>query len=260
MPRHWRLGVPERIAADGEVLLPLDEAALRSAAARCGPRASRRSPSASCTASPIRRMSAAPARSSREELPGLAVSLSCEVAPEIREYERASTTIANAYVLPVMSATSAGWSRAARGGPRRAALLMMSARRHHHRRDRAALPGPPGGMRPGRRRASGARRRGGERHRPTPSPSTWAARRRSCLIDDGRPCSAPAVRGGARPSLPQGQRPADAHPGDRDGRDRRRRRLDRPARRARPHHRSGRTPPAPCRDRPATAAAARRRR
>src|SRR5881409_2246140 len=27
VPRHWRLGVPERIAADGEVLLPLDEAA-----------------------------------------------------------------------------------------------------------------------------------------------------------------------------------------------------------------------------------------
>ncbi|MDP1748736.1 MAG: hydantoinase/oxoprolinase family protein, partial [Reyranella sp.] len=38
-----------------------------------------------------------------EELPGVAISLSCEVCPEIREYERTSTTIANAYVLPRMA-------------------------------------------------------------------------------------------------------------------------------------------------------------
>ncbi|MDB5374309.1 MAG: N-methylhydantoinase, partial [Belnapia sp.] len=38
-----------------------------------------------------------------EALPGVAISLSCEVAPEIREYERASTTIANAYVQPLMA-------------------------------------------------------------------------------------------------------------------------------------------------------------
>jgi N-methylhydantoinase A len=31
----------------------------------------------------------------------VAVSLSCVVAPEIREYERTSTTVANAYVQPV---------------------------------------------------------------------------------------------------------------------------------------------------------------
>ncbi|MXN17888.1 hydantoinase/oxoprolinase family protein [Pseudooceanicola sp. GBMRC 2024] len=34
--------------------------------------------------------------------PGLYVSLSCEVCPEIREYERTSTTVANAYVKPLM--------------------------------------------------------------------------------------------------------------------------------------------------------------
>ena len=37
----------------------------------------------------------------RGEFPHIAVSLSCEVQPEIREYERASTTAANAYVQPV---------------------------------------------------------------------------------------------------------------------------------------------------------------
>jgi N-methylhydantoinase A/oxoprolinase/acetone carboxylase beta subunit len=36
-----------------------------------------------------------------EHMPEVAVSLSCEVAPEIREYERTSTTVANAYVQPV---------------------------------------------------------------------------------------------------------------------------------------------------------------
>ena len=48
-----------------------------------------------------------------------------------------------------------------------------------------------------------------------------------CLIDKAQPQTARALRGGARLPLSQGQRPAAAHSGDRDGRDRRRRRLDR---------------------------------
>ncbi len=36
-----------------------------------------------------------------EHLPQVSVALSCEVAPEIREYERMSTTVANAYVQPL---------------------------------------------------------------------------------------------------------------------------------------------------------------
>lgn len=39
-----------------------------------------------------------------EALPDVALSLSSQVCPEIREYERFSTTCANAYVLPLMSA------------------------------------------------------------------------------------------------------------------------------------------------------------
>ena len=38
----------------------------------------------------------------RARLPAISISLSCEVCPEIREYERTSTTIANAYVQPLM--------------------------------------------------------------------------------------------------------------------------------------------------------------
>ena len=36
------------------------------------------------------------------KLPGVSVSLSSEVFPEIKEYERVSTTVVNAYVRPVV--------------------------------------------------------------------------------------------------------------------------------------------------------------
>src|SRR5207245_1418762 len=39
----------------------------------------------------------------RERLPGCFVSLSAEVSPEFREYERLSTTVANAYLGPLVS-------------------------------------------------------------------------------------------------------------------------------------------------------------
>ena len=39
----------------------------------------------------------------RSHLPQMSISLSSEVCPEVREYERASTTCANAYVRPIMA-------------------------------------------------------------------------------------------------------------------------------------------------------------
>ena len=48
-------------------------------------------------------MSGASPRSSSRKLPDVRVSLSCEVCPEVREYERFSTTCANAYVQPLMA-------------------------------------------------------------------------------------------------------------------------------------------------------------
>jgi N-methylhydantoinase A len=39
----------------------------------------------------------------RDKAPGLPCSVSCEVLPEIKEYERTSTTVVNAYVMPVVS-------------------------------------------------------------------------------------------------------------------------------------------------------------
>ncbi len=103
VPRDLRFGIPERVAADGAVLLPLDEAAVRAVAVELRQR--RIEAVAVCFLHSFtheaheRRAGAILA----EELPGVAISLSCEVCPEIREYERTSTTIANAYVLPRMA-------------------------------------------------------------------------------------------------------------------------------------------------------------
>ncbi len=44
----------------------------------------------------------------REAAPGVPLSLSCDVLPEMREYERAATTVANAYVSPVVSCSLQG--------------------------------------------------------------------------------------------------------------------------------------------------------
>ncbi|HYC66343.1 MAG TPA: hydantoinase/oxoprolinase family protein, partial [Reyranellaceae bacterium] len=100
--RDLRFGVPERVAADGAVLLVLDEAKLRATAKelkRLGIEAVAVCFLHSFTNETHERRAG---QILAEELPGIAVSLSCEVCPEIREYERASTTIANAYVLPKM--------------------------------------------------------------------------------------------------------------------------------------------------------------
>ena len=103
VPRDLRFGVPERVASDGVVLLALDEAAVRRVAAQL--KADKIEAVAVCFLHSFtneaheRRTGAILA----EELPGVAISLSCEVCPEIREYERTSTTIANAYVLPRMA-------------------------------------------------------------------------------------------------------------------------------------------------------------
>jgi N-methylhydantoinase A len=101
VPRRRRAEVAERILPDGSIRTPLDEAAAREAArmlAADGVQAV-----AVCLLHAFRN----PAHERRlaqiiaEEAPGLTLCLSSDVVPEIGEYERASTTICNAYVLPV---------------------------------------------------------------------------------------------------------------------------------------------------------------
>ena len=63
-----------------------------------------------------------------QQLPNVSVSLSCEVAPEIREYERMSTTVANAYVQPLTERYLAGLERQLHelGFERRLYLMLSS--------------------------------------------------------------------------------------------------------------------------------------
>lgn len=103
VPRELRFGVVERVDSRGNVLIPLPDDALASIIPIL------RSERIDAVAIGLMHSYVAPDHERRiaailkSELPGVMVSLSSEVSPEIREYERWSTTVANAYVQPLMS-------------------------------------------------------------------------------------------------------------------------------------------------------------
>ena len=101
VPRHWRREVAERLAPDGTVERPLDiDALLREAEALVADGVeSLAVVFLHAYANPAHERMAAEALARR--FPRLSVSLSSDIAPEIREYPRASTTVANAYVRPL---------------------------------------------------------------------------------------------------------------------------------------------------------------
>ncbi len=103
VPRAWRFTVPERLAADGSVLVELDRDAVR-AAARAMVADGIRSVAVCFLhsyANPAHEQAAAAILA--DAVPELLISLSSDVSPEMREWERFSTTAANAYVQPVMA-------------------------------------------------------------------------------------------------------------------------------------------------------------
>ncbi len=127
VPRRLRLPIRERIDAQGEVLVPLDESSVARAiealaaqqveAVAVGLLHSFTNPDHE------RRVGDAIAR----RLPQLAVTLSCEVSPEMREYERFSTACANAYLQPLIGRYVAKLDRdLVRAGFRCPLLLMTS--------------------------------------------------------------------------------------------------------------------------------------
>ena len=104
VPRPLRFTVAERLAADGQVLLPLDEAGVESAAQAM--RAAGVEAVAIGFLHAYRRADhemRARTIVARVMGPAVTVCLSSEVCPEMREYERFSTTCANAYVRPMMA-------------------------------------------------------------------------------------------------------------------------------------------------------------
>ncbi len=103
VPRTLRYTVPERVDAKGGVRLALDEGAVAALAKTL------KTEGVESIAVGFLHSYANPAHERRAAeilaaaLPGVRISLSCEVCPEVREYERFSTTCANAYVQPLMA-------------------------------------------------------------------------------------------------------------------------------------------------------------
>jgi N-methylhydantoinase A/oxoprolinase/acetone carboxylase beta subunit len=104
IPRDRRLGVKERLRADGGVEAALDEAAIPALLDRIA------ALGADCVAVSLLHAYANPVHERRlgallrAARPDLPVSLSCDISPEIREYERTSTTVLNALLMPVVKA------------------------------------------------------------------------------------------------------------------------------------------------------------
>ena len=101
-PRYLCFGVPERLDAQGNVLTPLDESTVRDVAAQL------RQEEVESIAVCFLHAYINPNHEKRtgeilrEILPDTIISLSSEVAPEFREYFRASTTVINASIIPVV--------------------------------------------------------------------------------------------------------------------------------------------------------------
>ncbi len=102
VPRRLRLEVRERIDRHGDVLAPLDEESVRSAAGLLAAHGVR--DVAICFLFSFRN----PAHEQRaaelvsESIPDARISLSSEIVPELREYERSSTTVLNAMATAAM--------------------------------------------------------------------------------------------------------------------------------------------------------------
>ena len=62
-----------------------------------------------------------------QKAPSLPCSISCEVLPEIKEYERSSTTVINAYVTPIVSSYLKALRKGLDGAGVRARLLLMQS-------------------------------------------------------------------------------------------------------------------------------------
>ena len=102
VPRHLRFEAQERVLHNGEVLAPLETGTLDDIIARV------KDANVDAVAVCLLHSYANPEHEQaigdaiRRELPDIPISLSHEILPEFKEYERMSTTTINAYVAPVM--------------------------------------------------------------------------------------------------------------------------------------------------------------
>ena len=125
VPRHLRLGIKERIASDGSVLIPLDENSVKEAVMKCKEEKVEAIAIGflHCYANDQHEKLAQSIAQSL--LPDIPISLSSQVSPEIREYDRLSTTVANAYILPLMQTYLKNLGESLKSTGYSAPLLMM---------------------------------------------------------------------------------------------------------------------------------------
>ncbi len=100
--RELRFELGERVAADGEVLLPLDEGEVHQIVAGLNAAEVEAVAVSFLHAYAFPEHEVQVGKWLEQYLPGVQVSLSSQVLPERREYERTATTAVNAYVQPVV--------------------------------------------------------------------------------------------------------------------------------------------------------------
>jgi N-methylhydantoinase A len=144
--RHDRIGIRGRIDADGTELVPIDVTELRTLAARVVGAEAIAVSLLHSYANPAHEEAVADALGSLADAP---LSLSSRVLPEFREFERTSTTVANAYVAPLV----AGYlDRLSRGSPASRIRVMgssggaLSLARAIEEPVHTVLSGPAGGV------------------------------------------------------------------------------------------------------------------
>ncbi len=150
--REHRFEITERIGADGEVITPLDESEIDALVEQL-----REIGAQACSVCLLFAYANAEHEQRigeilRERLPDVAVSLSSEVQPEFREFERFSTTLLNTYLQPVLNAYMshlehelARLSPEAHVGINQSSGGLMSIERARSFPIRTALSGPAAG-------------------------------------------------------------------------------------------------------------------
>jgi N-methylhydantoinase A len=101
VPRELTFGVPERVLADGSIAIEVDQGAVAALAAALRER--QVVSVAVCLLNSFRNATNEQVVRDllREKVPEIYVTISSDVAPQIREYPRSSTTVLNAYTVPI---------------------------------------------------------------------------------------------------------------------------------------------------------------
>ncbi len=100
--RRYRRGIKERMGADGKVVTPLDRAEVKAVVQEMADEGVESIAICFLNSYINPRHELLAKELIHEFFPKLLLSVSCEVLPEIKEYERTSTTVVNAYILPAM--------------------------------------------------------------------------------------------------------------------------------------------------------------